>query len=279
MIFQSYRTISNVTGQSYTWSSFLKQVSPRDLVKRLEISAGRFARGFPPNTKLKDVSISCIFKAVLRKGVVTDSDFTADGEKRALMECFHNGWLHTDKLGDVGRPDEFGYFFSSALHRWYVEWKLLDTIPAISFNTANILELVVDIIRAFSSRALSTERRIGPGCVQRPPEAQYQDEFYRCCHSFSNGSLLTFPEFGTKRGRVDFYIPSKQWGVELLRNGDRLAQHSGRFSQTGSYGTSLIVSDYIILDCRTTYPMKSHPRKIFIINFCHRFTYLALPYL
>jgi len=160
-----------------------------------------------------------------------------------------------------------------------VEWKLLDTIPAISFNTANILELVVDIIRAFSSRALSTERRIGPGCVQRPPEAQYQDEFYRCCHSFSNGSLLTFPEFGTKRGRVDFYIPSKQWGVELLRNGDRLAQHSGRFSQTGSYGTSLIVSDYIILDCRTTYPMKSHPRKIFIINFCHRFTYLALPYL
>ncbi|KIM77738.1 hypothetical protein PILCRDRAFT_76387 [Piloderma croceum F 1598] len=120
------------------------------------------------------------------------------------------------------------------------------------------MELVVGIIRTFSPRALSTERRIGPGYVQRPPEAQYQDEFYRCCHNVSKGSLVTFPEFGTKRGRVDFYIPSKQWGVELLRNGDRLEQHSGRFSQTGSYGTSLIVSDYIILDCRTTYPMKLH---------------------
>jgi hypothetical protein len=141
------------------------------------------------------------------------------------------------------------------------------------------MDLVVDFIHAFSPHALSTERRVGPGYIQRPPEAQYQDEFYRCCHIVSNGSLVTFPEFGTKRGRVDFYIPSKRWGVELLRNGDRLEQHSGRFSQTGSYGTSLTVSDYIILDCRTTYPTKSHPREIFIIKFCHRFTYLALPYL
>jgi hypothetical protein len=184
-----------------------------------------------------------------------------------------------DKLGEIGQPNEFGYVFSSSLHHWYVGRKLLDTIPTISFNTANILELVVNIIRAFSPRALSTEQRIDPGCIQRPPEAQYQDEFFRCCHSFSKGSLVTFPEFGTKQGRVDFYIPTKQWGVELLRNGDRLAQHSGRFSQTESYGTSLIVSDYIILDCRTTYAMKSHPREIFIINFCHRLTYSVLPYL
>jgi len=54
-------------------------------------------------------------------------------------------------------------------------------------------------------------------------EAQYQDEFYRCCHTHSNGSLVTFPEFGTAKGRVDFYIPAKQWGVELLRDGDQLA--------------------------------------------------------
>ena len=279
MIFQSYRTIRNGTNQSYTWSSFLKEVSPRELVERLENSATRFARGFPPHTQLQDVSISRVFQAVLCKGYVTDSDFTTDDEKRALMECFRNGWLHTDRLHVIGRPNEVGYFFSSSLHHWYVEWKLLDTIPAILFDTPNIMDLVVDIIHMFSPRALSTKRSIGPGYVQRPPEAQYQDEFYRCCHSVSKGSLVTFPEFGTKWGRVDFYIPSKQWGVELLRNGDGLEQHSGRFSQTGSYGTSLTVSDYIILDCRTTYPMKSHPREIFVINFGHRFTYLALPHL
>ena len=44
---------------------------------------------------------------------------------------------------------------------------------------------------------------------------------------------MTFPEYGTGEGRVDFYILAKEWGVELLRDGDRLAEHSGRFSQPG----------------------------------------------
>ena len=41
-------------------------------------------------------------------------------------------------------------------------------LSAIPFNTVNILEFVVDIIHAFSPRALLTERRIGPGCMERP---------------------------------------------------------------------------------------------------------------
>ena len=278
-MFQSYRTIRDGTHQSYTWSSFLKEVSPQELVERLENSSTRFTRGLPQPTQLQNVSISHVFQAVLCKGYVTDSDFITGDEKGALKECFQRGWLHTDRLRVIGRPNEIGYFFSSSLHHWYVEWKLLDTIPAIPFDTSNIMDLVVDVIRALSPCALSTERSIGPGYVQRPPEAQYQVEFYRCCEKFSKGSLVTFPEFGTKWGRVDFYIPSKQWGVELLRDGDQLEEHSGRFSQTGSYGTSLTMSDYVILDCRTTKPMKSHPREIFIINFRHCFPYLVLPYL
>jgi hypothetical protein len=34
---------------------------------------------------------------------------------------------------------------------------------------------------------------------------------------------VTLPEYGTADGRADFYIPTKEWGVELLRNGDGLA--------------------------------------------------------
>jgi hypothetical protein len=66
----------------------------------------------------------------------------------------------------------------------------------------------VVVIRKFSRSLLATEHRIGPGFVQRPPEAQYQDEFYRCSHSYSKGSVVTFPEFGTKSGRVDFFPPN-----------------------------------------------------------------------
>ena len=93
---------------------------------------------------------------------------------------------------------------------------------------------------------LAAERRIGIGFIQRPPEAQYQDEFYRICHAYLNGLLRTFPEFGTTKGRVDFYTPSEQWGVELLREGDSHEQHSRRFSQSGSYRTTLPLSDHII---------------------------------
>jgi len=61
-------------------------------------------------------------------------------------------------------------------------------------------------------------------------------------------------------GRVDFYIPAKGWGVELLRNGDRLAEHSGCFSQQGSYAMNFSFSDYIILEYRsTTNPRRPHP--------------------
>lgn len=81
------------------------------------------------------------------------------------------------------------------------------------------------------------------------------------CHICSKGSILSFPECGTPKGRVDFYIPEKEWGVELLREGDRLAQHSGRFSSKGPYKKDLSLSDYVILDCRQTRPQDPHPRK------------------
>ncbi|KAF8225910.1 hypothetical protein L208DRAFT_1503504, partial [Tricholoma matsutake] len=106
---------------------------------------------------------------------------------------------------------------------------------------------------------LSAEQRIDPSCIQRLPEAQYQDELYCCCHTLSTGSLVTFPEFGMAKGRVDFYIPATGWGIDLLRDGNQFERHCSQFSKTGSYGTTLPLSEYIIVDCRTTCPMKEHP--------------------
>ena len=190
-------------------------------------------------------------------GSVQDTDFTTEDNSSALQLCFRKGWLHSDYIDNKTK-----YFFSSSLHRWYIEWKLWGILDT-TFCADDILDFVIDVISIFSPRMLSTTRRVSAaGQVQRPPEAQYQDEFYRCCHTRSNGSLVTFPEFGTAKGRVDFYIPAKKWGVELLRDGDQLAQHSGPFSsQTGCYGTTLSLTDYIILDCRTTQPTIQHPRR------------------
>ena len=139
MIFQSYRTLSNGTDQFYTWTSFLEEVSPRELVEQLEKNSPNFVRGLPPNSDLQDNFIFHVLSTVLFKGTVTDGDFTADREKDALLKCFQHGWLHTDKLDNIGRPDEFGYFFASPLHQWYVQWKLFDNLQASSFETPTIL--------------------------------------------------------------------------------------------------------------------------------------------
>ena len=47
--------------------------------------------------------------------------------------------------------------------------------------------------------------------------------------------------------------------MELLCDGDRLDEHTGPFSQEGSYMTALPLSDYVIIDCRTTGPQDPHP--------------------
>lgn len=44
-------------------------------------------------------------------------------------------------------PDDVGYFFQSPLHRWYVDWKLCDTVSAPQFQANDVVEFVVDVIR------------------------------------------------------------------------------------------------------------------------------------
>jgi len=219
-------------------------------------AAGEIRRGLPLDDNLRVPAVACVFSSVLCTGSVQDTDFTTEDNGGALQLCFSKGWLHTDTI-----DDETEYFFPSSLHRWYIEWKLCGVLDT-TFHADNILDFVIDVISIFSPRMLSTTRRVSAaGHVQQPLEAQYQDEFYRCCHTRSNGSLVTFPEFGTAKERADFYIPAKQWGVELLRDANQLVQHSRRFSSpTGSYGTTSL-TDYIILDCRTTQPRVPHPRR------------------
>jgi len=186
--------------------------------------------------------------------------FPGAEESAALRLCFAQGWLHTDK-GVSGNPEIAGYFFASKLHRLFVEWKLSDENPAIPIEAPSLLEFVIQIIKRFSPLKLLHPRMVGLYYFQSLPEAQYQDEFYRCCYDLTKGSLATLSEFGTADGRVDFYIPSKKWAVELLRDGQRFEQHNNRFSSTGQYGKTLDIDDYIVLDFRTKKVVRAHPRK------------------
>jgi hypothetical protein len=129
---------------------------------------------------------------------------------------------------------------------------------------SSIEDICFAAVRAFSRVSLSSiERGIGPGAVSRPLEAQYQDEFYRACHSELNVYLTSEWSGSSLVGRIDFYIKDMKWVIECVRDGDKIDEHIERFQQGGKYHKWIIsgeIKEYIILDFRTSKPRKARSR-------------------
>lgn len=249
----------------YTLPSFLSEFNGCKLIVSLAKSS-IFARGLPTRKELQSPDIAHVLEAVLLHGFVKDDTFAEQQHRDALGDCFKQGWLHSDQHEEAmtGIP-YVAYVFPTPIHWLYIAMELQGLavarvgkgIPA----EGSLRDFAISTIKFFSPDQLSIRRQIGPGSFQ-PPEAQYQDEFYRCCHLLTQGTVMPLPEFGSKAGRIDFFIPGKKWGVELLRDGNRLGEHSDRFSPTGKYRhwiDSNQMTEYIILDFRTTIPKKAHP--------------------
>ena len=59
------------------------------------------------------------------------------------------------------------------------------------------------------------------------------------------------------RGRVDIRIQEPCWGIELLRDGNRLTEHCDRFADNGRYKRWIDnhwLKDWLVIDCRTSRP-------------------------
>jgi hypothetical protein len=116
-------------------------------------------------------------------------------------------------------------------------------------------------LRRFSRRNLlaCTEGRLALSAQIRPPEAQFQDEFYRALNNLLGSGVAVSSEWSRcGDGRIDFRIVETGWGVKMLRDGDRLSGHCGRFVQGGSYDRWINqgwIKDWIVLDCRHSRPL------------------------
>jgi len=66
--------------------------------------------------------------------------------------------------------------------------------------------------------------------------------------------LNTFVEDASGRavtGELDFYVKGTlKWAVELLRNGDKIGEHLGRFDLKNGKYRKVDMSDYVVVDCR-----------------------------
>jgi hypothetical protein len=125
----------------------------------------------------------------------------------------------------------------------------------------SIKDLCFAAVREFYPVAIRSGREFGAGALERPVEAQFQDEFYRACYTLMRSIYLTSEWSGEKLGgSVDFQIKSQKWAIECVKEGDRLEQHIERFLKGGRYYKwieSREIEDYIILDFRTSMPRKA----------------------
>jgi len=203
--------------------------------------------------------VARILKEILlcgKKTVIPSPPHSTENFDPDLELCIKNGWIYAE-LTDPGIATH-DYIFASSLHSRYVQWHLCGSSGG-SVMDKSVMDFALATIRHISPLSLMEKRHI-MSSVQSVPEAQFQDEFYRACAAYTKNCVVSFPEFGTRRGRIDFFIPSKKWGIELLRNGDRLVSHVKRFTK-GEYGkwiTSGVMDDYVVLDFRPSKPRRSH---------------------
>ena len=248
----------------YTYEMFITGVSMTDIPQAIYGSTV-IGRGLPQGNVLRETpDMTAVMSEVIKKGsIVCADDYLASDPKQddtrqaALRKIFRSGWLHTEIRDDI---DGILYTFASPLHRRCIDWKLNGSPSESRIIEPNLFEFALAVIQRFSRQSLE-KREVGP----KAPEAQFLDEFYSSSSKHSKGSV-SFPEFGKKNGRIDFFIRLKKWGVELLRDGNRLSQHARRFTE-GEYGEWIKkgwMSDYIIIDFRTQHPRIVHRGKLLV---------------
>ncbi|KAK2462613.1 hypothetical protein APHAL10511_005346 [Amanita phalloides] len=202
------------------------------------------------------------FRRLLRDGRIKAQPGNVDP---AIHTCHCRGWIYERQVIIEPPIQSTFYSFASPLHAAIISWMLAPTDDLPRF--ASLYDLSIKVISRFvPSRLASREPRVGAGFSERPPEALYQDEFYRCLFDVTRGNVAISPEFATaqkarKEGRIDFFIPNAQWGIELTRDGDRLNEHASRFRAKGAHDEC-----NILLDFRTTNVSDPHPNIPFLYH-------------
>ncbi|BCR93607.1 uncharacterized protein AKAW2_10653S [Aspergillus luchuensis] len=221
-----------------------------------------FSRGLPPARILQIPNVAAVLKAAVASDGILTSSFagTSKEAQEGLEHILANGWLHAE-ICDGGER----YIFASQIHRWYCQCLFSEKRPDNQLEYDTPLQLALDVIRGFQPCQLAHAPRSLAGS-SRPLEDQYQKEFYRCLFPLLDGHVVVSPEFvvqsDIKGGTIDFLITQKKWGLELLRERDRLQEHMDRFKPNGQYYTLIEkgrMDYYIVLDFTTTMPRKPNP--------------------
>ena len=244
--------------EDFTDGDFSREFPIADLIVQI-CDSGVVARGLPSGEDYT-VPVIKLFLQLLAHGHVERNAANAD----TIHRCHCRGWLFEDTSSS-----RICYLLASPLHISCISFTIqpFDEVPQFQ----SLLDLSIAVVRKFKRSQLSKPIRfVGPAIATRLPEAQWQDEFYRAAITATKGLVRLTPEFGSARGaqpvgRIDFFIPSVKWGIEIIRDGQNLNQHDARFQPGGAYHSWMNaghMNSYILLDFRQSIPQKPHPSMI-----------------
>lgn len=149
------------------------------------------------------------------------------------------------------------YTAPANLNRYTEHYFTGSSVPFPFDRFATVEALAEAVLRGFSRRNFSAAR-LGTGCSVRPVEACYQDEFYRSLQQVLGFSAkVTSKWSGDKDNGIDIIVEEPRWSIEIVREGDRLSEHCGRFVGNGKYTPWIrngSLQDWLVIDCRTSYP-------------------------
>jgi len=241
-----------MVGEIYTLDNFSKDLTnPKGFY---ELVRTHYAlRTFPPSS---DIQIFAPAVRELLKNDQLNRDYVNEETKKTLDTAYRLGYIQLNELND-----QLCYCFASPLIQFRWSW-LLNPPLGYVLPYQNLLDLIKAALELFRPNQLRLDGRHAGTNTHRPPEAQYQVELYRCLHDITGGSVRVSPEYATakghKPGRLDFFLPGKEWGIELTRDGSNLQEHADRFGPNGAYGQSIVMKDYILVDCRLNHPRSTH---------------------
>ncbi|KAK7684433.1 hypothetical protein QCA50_012380 [Cerrena zonata] len=236
--------------------------APSDILKLL-LNSG-FRRSLPLDNVLRRLEPRVVnfFRDLLKANKIIVE--VEDAIYTVAMEVRMRGWAAVEVL-----DGHLVAQFASPLHRAWMSLYLDPQPLHPKFAAMSLLDFVQLVICHFSSPILANpERHSTSSQPVSVPEGQWQNEFYRAAYALTDGcGIWLSPEFGTdprpgQPGRIDFYISDKKWGIEILRDGDRVTEHLERFQNPRAYHQWIVnglIEHYIVLDFRVKRVQKKYP--------------------
>ncbi|KAF2737114.1 hypothetical protein EJ04DRAFT_390669, partial [Polyplosphaeria fusca] len=143
------------------------------------------------------------------------------------------------------------FTFASPMHRRVAYRRLFPgREPDAVVQNLSLQQICTNAIARFSPAMLQNRKDSQSNSSWNIPEAAFQEELYSCL-SLELHYLPILSQYSyTKAGRIDLFIATRKWGIEILQCGTntRLAEHIARFAPGGNYHDWDIMDDYIILN-------------------------------